>query len=101
MNERVSGKGSGEAVHLRLYVAGNAPNSMAARTNLAAVLASCDPDAYVLEVIDCLLEPTRTLQDGIVVTPTLLKLDPQPRATVIGTLSDRSNLRAAIGLADE
>jgi circadian clock protein KaiB len=100
MNERVSGKGSGEAVHLRLYVAGNAPNSMAARTNLAAVLASCDPDAYVLEVIDCLLEPTRTLQDGIVVTPTLLKLDP-PRTTVIGTLSDRSNLRAAIGLAHE
>lgn len=101
MNDRISGKGSGEAVHLRLYVAGNAPNSMAARTNLAALLASCDPAAYILEVIDCLIEPARTLEDGIVVTPTLLKLGPKPRATVIGTLSDRNNLRAAIGLGDE
>jgi circadian clock protein KaiB len=101
MNDRVSGKGSGEAVHLRLYVAGNAPNSMAARNNLAALLASCDPGAYVLEVIDCLVEPARTLQDGIVVTPTLLKLDPQPRATVIGTLSDREDLRSALGLGHE
>jgi circadian clock protein KaiB len=100
MNKEVSGKSSGEAVQLRLYVAGNAPNSMAARTNLAALLASCDPGAYVLEVIDCLTEPARTLQDGIVVTPTLLKLDP-PRATVIGTLADRNNLRSAIGLGDE
>jgi circadian clock protein KaiB len=100
MNQHVSGKGSGEAVHLRLYVAGNAPNSMAARTNLAALLASCDPDTYVLEIIDCLVEPARTLRDGIVVTPTLLKLD-SPRATVIGTLSDRNNLRSVIGLGDE
>ena len=87
--------------HLRLYVAGNAPNSMEARRNLAALLASCAPDTYVLEIIDCLLEPTRTLEDGIVVTPTLLKLDPQPRATVIGSLGNRHDLRAAIGLGDE
>ena len=89
------------AVHLRLYVAGNAPNSLEARRNLAEVLASCEPDAYVLEVIDCLTEPARTLEDGVIVTPTLLKLDPQPRATVIGSLGNRNDLRAAIGLGDE
>ena len=94
----MSGK---KTVHLRLYVAGNAPNSLEARRNLNALLASCEPDTYVLEVIDCLTDPKRTLADGIVVTPTLLKLDPQPRATVIGSLSDREDLRAAIGLGDE
>src|SRR5687768_14093539 len=102
MTEKGTGKDGGmrEAVHLRLYVAGNAPNSLEARRNLAALLASCEPEAYELEVIDCLVDPARTLQDGIVVTPTLLKLDP-PRTTVIGSLSDRNDLRAAIGLGDE
>lgn len=90
-----------ETVRLRLYVAGNAPNSTEARRNLAELLDSCAPDSYVLEVIDCLTDPARTLEDGIVVTPTLLKMEPLPRATVIGCLSDRQDLRTAIGLGDE
>lgn len=89
------------AIQLRLYVAGNAPNSMAARRNLDALLASCAPGTYDLEVIDCLIEPARTLADGIVVTPTLRKLDPKPETTVIGTLANPQHLRDAIGLTDE
>ena len=85
-------------MELRLYVAGNAPNSLQARRNLNAVLESCEPDAYSLEVIDCLTDPMRTLEDGIIVTPTLLKVEPKPEARVIGTLGDSDNLRAAIGL---
>lgn len=90
-----------KTVKLRLYVAGNAPNSNEARRNLAELLDSCAPDTYVLEVIDCLSDPGRTLADGIVVTPTLLKLEPLPRTTVIGSLADRHDLRSAIGLGDE
>lgn len=90
-----------ETVRLRLYVAGNAPNSNEARRNLSELLDSCAPDAYVLEVIDCLIDPGRTLEDGIVVTPTLLKTEPLPRASVIGCLSDRQILCSAIGLGDE
>src|SRR5688500_2796050 len=103
MTERITGTGSSgnEAVTLRLYVEGNAPNSIEATRHLAALLPSCDPGAYVLEIIDCLTEPARSLEDGIIVTPTLLKMDPQPRATVIGSLGDRNDLRAAIGLGDE
>jgi circadian clock protein KaiB len=83
---------------LRLYVAGDAPNSLQAKQNLEKLLGSITPDAYELEVVDCIADPRRTLQDGIVVTPTLLKVAPEPRATVIGNLSDLDYLRRTIGI---
>ena len=82
---------------LRLYVAGDAPNSQQARQNLAAVLEDAG-DEYQLEIIDCLADPLRSLNDGIVVTPTLLKVEPEPRKTVIGNLADTDYLRRTIGL---
>jgi circadian clock protein KaiB len=87
-----------KATELRLYVAGNAPNSMEARRNLNAVLATYEPDSYTLEIIDCLRDPGRTLNDGIIVTPTLLRLEPKPEARIIGTLGNAGDLRNAIGL---
>jgi circadian clock protein KaiB len=83
---------------LRLYIAGNAPNSVLARRNLDALLASLAPQTYQLEIIDCLQDPARTLADGIFVTPTLLKIAPPPECTVVGSLSDPENLRSIIGL---
>lgn len=83
---------------LRLYVAGDAPNSLQARENLAAVLKNVGDDGYELEIIDCMADPLRSLNDGIVVTPTLLKVEPEPRQTVIGNLADTEYLRRTIGL---
>lgn len=83
---------------LRLYVAGDAPNSLQARQNLNRLLSTLSADAYELEVVDCLADPKRTLRDGIVVTPTLLKVEPEPRTTVIGTLGDADYLRRTIGI---
>jgi circadian clock protein KaiB len=85
-----------EPMHLRLYIAGNAPNSLLARRNLDAALQSLDPASYRLEVIDCMSDPMRTLEDGIVVTPTLRRTVPEPQTTVIGTLSDEDTLRHLI-----
>lgn len=89
-----------EPTQLRLYIAGNAPNSLKARRNLNALLASMAPHSYQLEIIDCLQEPARTLADGIIVTPTLLKIAPPPECTVVGSLSDPENLRTMIGLGE-
>jgi circadian clock protein KaiB len=72
---------------LRLYVAGDAPNSTRARANLRRLLNDVDPDLYRLEVIDCLAEPLRALGDGVLVTPTLMRVEPLPTQTVVGTLS--------------
>lgn len=83
---------------LRLYIVGGAPNSIAARANLTAILAGQDASQYSLEVVDCLTEPRRALTDGVFVTPTLRKLAPNPTQTIIGSLSDSRAVREALGL---
>ena len=50
---------------MRLYVAGDAPNSVAARTNLRRLLASHDPSSHSLEIVDCLRDPMRALREGV------------------------------------
>jgi circadian clock protein KaiB len=72
---------------LRLYVAGDAPNSARARANLRRLLADVREDAYRLEIIDCLVEPLRALDDGVLVTPTLVRIEPKPQRTVVGSLN--------------
>ena len=83
---------------LRLYVAGDGPNSVAARTNLRRMLSHCAPSSYSIEIVDCLREPIRTLQDGVLVTPTLVRLQPTPNRTIIGTLSDSTQVLEALGV---
>ena len=83
---------------LRLYVAGDAPNSCVARANLAAVLAGHASDQYTLEEVDFLKEPLRAMEDGVIVTPTLVKLAPRPVQKVIGTLGELARVRAVLGL---
>ena len=72
---------------LRLYVAGDAPNSARARANLRRLLTDVDPERYRIEVIDCLEQPMRALNDGVLVTPTLVRIEPEPQQVVVGTLS--------------
>lgn len=85
---------------LRLYVAGDGPNSAAARANLRRLLASCDPSAYTLEIVDCLRQPMRALQEGVLVTPTLCRLDLEPVLTIVGSLSDTARVVEVLGLHD-
>jgi len=89
-----------ERLLLRLYVAGSAPNSARAQANLTALLDRAGSRDHHLEVVDCIKDPRRALQDGVLVTPTLLKLAPGPAETIIGTLSDARQVAAALGLVD-
>ena len=85
-------------ISLRLYVAGNAPNSLRATANAKAICNAHFPARYELEIVDLLKFPRRALEDGIIVTPTLLKLLPLPVQRVIGDLSDTSQLLLALGV---
>jgi circadian clock protein KaiB len=87
-----------ERMVLRLYVAGDGPNSVAARVNLRRLLERCDPAAYTLEIVDCLRQPMRALQEGVLVTPTLCRLVPEPVRTIVGSLSDSARVLEALGL---
>lgn len=88
--------GNPESLLLRLYVAGYAPNSQKAIANIKAICAS-HYDGAKLEIIDLLDNPHRALADGIIVTPTLLKVFPLPLRRVIGNLSETNQVLLALG----
>jgi circadian clock protein KaiB len=77
---------------IRLYVAGNAPNSLRAIANAKAICDEHFPSSFKLEIVDLLLHPGRALADGIIVTPTLLRVAPLPLRKVVGNLSDSSQV---------
>jgi circadian clock protein KaiB len=84
------------AVQLRLYVAGNAPNSVRAVANIKAICGEHFEKRHHLEIIDLLVCPLRALADGIIVTPTLLRTSPLPMQRVIGNLSNLAQVLAAL-----
>jgi circadian clock protein KaiB len=88
-------------VELALYVSLPRPSSLKAHRNLQAVLAGFEESQVRLVVHDLARDPGRAEADGIVFLPTLVKQSPEPRAWVMGDLSDRkvlSNLLLMCGL---
>jgi circadian clock protein KaiB len=85
-----------ELLELRLYIANGTPNSTLALRNIQMFIDECLPGSYTLEIIDVLKEPSRAIKDGILVTPSLVKLSPPPRVSIIGNLSDREKVLSAL-----
>jgi circadian clock protein KaiB len=81
---------------LRLYVAGNAPNSSRAIANAKAICEAHFASGHEIEIVDLLDHPKRALADGIIVTPTLIRLLPLPVQRVIGNLSDMDQVLLAL-----
>jgi circadian clock protein KaiB len=81
---------------LKLYVAGNTPNSIRALKTLNDILEQDFQGVYALKVIDVLKNPQLAEEDKILATPTLAKVLPPPVRKIIGDLSDRE--RVLIGL---
>lgn len=82
----------------RVYLAGGAPNSVRALANLYAICRKHFPDSHRIEVIDVLQEPMRALAEGILVTPTVVKVSPAPELQLIGDLSEEEQVLQALGL---
>ena len=82
----------------RLYVVGGAQNSAQAIANLNALCQTHLPDRHSIEVVDVFLEPKRALADGILMTPTLIKLAPSPVQRIVGSLSQIERVLVALGL---
>jgi len=82
----------------RLYVAGDAENSLAAIANLREICELCLPARHQVELIDVLLDPMRALADGILMTPTLVKLTPLPVRRIVGSLSQIKTVLQTLGL---
>lgn len=82
----------------RLYLAGDAFNSAQALVNLRTLCRIYLPDRHVIEIVDVFQEPKRALDDGIFMTPTLVKLAPLPTKKIVGTLNHTATVLTALGL---
>ena len=81
---------------LRLYVAGQSPQSLAAFTNLKALCEAHVSGRYRIEIVDLLKTPQLSREDQIVAVPTVVRKLPPPMKKVIGNLSNIE--RALVGL---
>lgn len=84
----------------RLYVAGDGTNSVQAAANFNALCRTHLADRSEIEIVDVFQEPMRAQEDGVFMTPTLLRLAPAPERRVVGTLSQMSSVMMALGLGD-
>ena len=82
----------------RLYIAGDAPNSVQAKANLLALCQTYLPERHEIEVVDVLKAPMLALKDNILMTPTLLKLAPAPVRRIVGALSQMQTVLDTLGL---
>ena len=81
-----------------LYVAGDSPNSLLARANLAAIAAERLAGRFTIEEIDVLKEPLRALSAKVLLTPTLVRLRPEPQRRLLGSLSERQKVLNFLGI---
>ena len=98
-SRRRAGKRSGaEATRyaFRLFVAGNEPNSTAARHNLARLCKTHLEGRHRIEVVDVFKSTTAALKHRVLVTPTLMLIAPRPGVTLLGSLSDTRQVLAAL-----
>ena len=89
-----------DLVGFRLYVAGDAQNSTMAIDNLTALCREHLDGRHEIEVIDVFQQPTRALEDGVLMTPTVLRVGAQPMRRVVGNLSESAWVVHALGLAN-
>lgn len=88
-----------DRLQLRLYVAGDSPNSIIARSNLESVIARLAKEDVSLEIVDVLRDPERGLKDGVLVTPMVVKVAPAPERRIVGNLKDRAQLSLTLGIS--
>lgn len=82
---------------LRLYVTGEVSRFMDTVQELKVLLEGRVGSSYLLETFDVLGNPEKAFADGILATPTLLKVEPEPKIKVLG---DLSNLESVLDKLD-
>lgn len=82
----------------QLYVADNAANSVEAVANLRAICKEHLPSRHKIEIVDVFAQPQRALAERIIMTPTLVILQPGPARRLVGNLSETKTVLRTLGL---
>jgi circadian clock protein KaiB len=88
----------GEIYILRLFTAGDEPNSKQARENLERLQETYLKMPHKKEIVDVLEDFQMALENNVLVTPCLILASPLPKVTVFGNLSDTEKVLAALRL---
>ena len=96
-SDTAHGRASEAAYVFLLFVAGDEINSRQAKQNLAALCEGDFAGKCRVEIVDVLKDPEAAWKHGVLLTPTLLSLAPGPHVRIIGNLSDREQVCAALG----
>ena len=83
---------------LRLYIAGQTPNSIAAIANLKKICEDKLRGKYRIEVVDLLEKPQLAKGDQIIAIPTLVRKLPPPVKKIIGNLSKSESVLVGLDL---
>lgn len=81
-----------------LYIAGDTQNSQQAIGNLNALCREHLAGLHEIEIVDVFKNPMRALDDGVLMTPTLVRLAPHPVRRIVGTLGARDTVVHALGI---
>ena len=88
----------GDFFRLRLYIAGQTPNSVAAIANLKKICENKLQGKYRIEVVDLLVKPQLAKGDQIIAIPTLVRRLPPPVKKIIGNLSKTESVIVGLDL---
>ena len=91
-------KAKSDTFVLRLYVAGQTPNSMSAIANVKKTCEEHLQGRYELEVVDLYQQPLLAQGEQIIAVPTLIKKLPLPLRRIIGDMSKIERLLVGLDL---
>jgi len=83
---------------LHLYITGATPNSTRAVRNIKDLCEQHLKGRYELLIVDIYQQPGRAQDEQLVAAPTLVRRKPLPARRLVGDLSDRARVLAALGL---
>jgi circadian clock protein KaiB len=90
-----------EVWHLRLYVAGQTPKSIAAFANLKKICEEYLCGKYTIEVVDLQKNPGQAREDEIFAIPTLVRRLPPPIRKIIGDLSRTEKVLVGLNISSD
>jgi circadian clock protein KaiB len=95
-------RSNGQRSHyrMRLFVAGDGPNSRQALSNLRRLCREHLKARCTIKTIDVVKNFAAAVKDNILVTPALILVAPLPRVTILGNLSDLPKVLLALRLSE-
>lgn len=88
----------GETYVMLLFVAGDEPNSKQAKDNLKRICDTHLNGRHRNKIIDVLEDFQAALEHNVLVTPTLILVEPPPQVRIFGNLSDTKKVFDALRL---